>query len=101
MSNIEHHFFADYAIVESFHKHSISVSPKGVINEQEIMTNIEHEQIEVLARKSVVLREAWRRERREALSRQLTENNEVKKRWELSDPIEIIERQTVNGKRRG
>ena len=62
------------------------------------MTNNEREQIEALARKSVSLREAWLRERQEFLSEQLAANNEVKKRWELSDPIEINQRQAVNGR---
>lgn len=65
------------------------------------MTNIEHEQIQSLARKSVVLREAWLRERQAVLTEQLTANAEVKKRWDLSDPIEVKQRQSVNGQRRG
>lgn len=65
------------------------------------MTNNEREQIEALARKSVSLREAWLRERQEFLSEQLVANDEVKKRWESSDPIEVSQRQAVNGKRRG
>ena len=62
------------------------------------MTNNEREQIEALARKSVSLREAWLRERQEVLSEQLAANNEVKKRWELSDPIEVSQRQAVKGR---
>ena len=62
------------------------------------MTNNEREQIEALARKSVSLREAWLRERQEFLSEQLAANNEVKKRWELSDPIEVSQRQAVKGR---
>ncbi len=65
------------------------------------MKNIERERIEALAHKSIILREVWLRERREVLSRQLTANNEVKKRWESSDPLEITQRQAVNGKERG
>ncbi len=61
------------------------------------MTNIEREQIESLARKSVVLREAWRRERQAVLTDQLSANDEVKKRWDLSTPVEITQRQAVNG----
>lgn len=62
------------------------------------MTTIEREQIEALARKSVILREAWLRERQEALTEQIAANDEVKKRWQLSDPIEI--KQAGDGKRR-
>ncbi len=61
------------------------------------MTNIEREQIESLARKSVVLREAWLRERQAVLTDQLSANDEVKKRWDLSTPVEITQRQAVNG----
>ena len=43
------------------------------------MTNIEREQIEALARKSVTLREVWLRERQEVLNEQLAANEEVKK----------------------
>ncbi len=63
------------------------------------MTNTERVQIESLARKSVVLREAWLRERQAVLTEQLAANAEVKKRWDLSDPIEVIQRQSVNGQR--
>jgi hypothetical protein len=62
------------------------------------MTNIERAQIESLARKSVILREAWLRERQEVLTEQLAANDEVRKRWRLSDPIEI--KQAGDGKRR-
>ncbi|HEX4951452.1 MAG TPA: hypothetical protein VFZ34_32640 [Blastocatellia bacterium] len=62
------------------------------------MTNLEREQIEAMARKSVILREAWLREREAALTEQLAANDEIKKRWRLSDPIEI--KQTGDGKRR-
>jgi hypothetical protein len=62
------------------------------------MTNSEREQIESLARKSVILREAWLRERQEVLTEQLAANDEVRKRWRLSDPIEI--KQAGDGKRR-
>ena len=64
------------------------------------MTNIEREQIEALARKSVTLREVWLRERQEVLNEQLAANDEVKKRWDLSDPVEVKQRQAVNGQRR-
>ncbi len=63
------------------------------------MTNIERAQIESLASKSVVLREAWLRERQSVLTEQLAANAEVKKRWNLSDPVEITERQAVNGQK--
>ena len=62
------------------------------------MTTLEREQIEALARKSVILREAWLRERQAVLTEQLAANDEVKKRWRLSDPIEI--QQAGDGKRR-
>jgi hypothetical protein len=62
------------------------------------MTNSEREQIESLARKSVILREAWLRERQAVLTEQLAANDEVRKRWRLSDPIEI--KQAGDGKRR-
>lgn len=65
------------------------------------MTNIERKQIEALARKSVVLREQWLRERQAVLTEQLAANTEVRQRWELSDPIEVNQRRAVNGKRRG
>ncbi len=65
------------------------------------MTNIEREQIESLARKSVVLREMWLRERQAVLTEQLAANAEVKKRWDLSDPIEVRQRQSLNGQGRG
>ena len=65
------------------------------------MTNIEREQIESLARKSVILREIWLRERQEVLDEQLAANTEVKKQWNLSDPIEGKQSPSVNGKRRG
>ena len=63
------------------------------------MTNTEREQIEALAHKSVILREAWRRERQAVLTEQLAANVEVKKRWNLSDPIEVTQRQATNGQR--
>ncbi len=63
------------------------------------MTNIEREQIEALARKSVTLREVWLRERQESLSEQLTANNEVKKRWNLPLSTEEQQGETINGKR--
>ena len=63
------------------------------------MTNTERVQIESLARKSVVLREVWLRERQAVLTEQLTANAEVKKRWDLSDPIEITQPRAVNGQR--
>lgn len=63
------------------------------------MTNIEREQIEALARKSVVLREVWLRERQESLSEQLTANDEVKKRWNLPLPTEEQQGEAINGKR--
>ena len=62
-----------------------------------IMTNTEREQIESLARKSVILREAWLRERQETLTEQLAANDEVKERWRLSNPIEV--EQAGDGKR--
>ena len=63
------------------------------------MTNIEREKIAALASKSMLLREVWLRERNITLSAQLVANDQVKKRWELSDPIEVMQRQAVNGKR--
>lgn len=63
------------------------------------MTNTEREQIEALAHKSVILREAWLRERQAVLTEQLAANVEVKKRWNLSDPIEVTQRQATNGQR--
>lgn len=63
------------------------------------MTNSEREQIEALARKSVILREAWLRERQEVLSEQLIANAEVKKRWESSEPIDVKQSQTDTEKR--
>lgn len=62
------------------------------------MTNNEREQIKSLARKSVILREAWLRERQETLTEQIAANEEVKERWRLSDPIEVT--QSGDGKRR-
>lgn len=64
------------------------------------MTNIERERIEKLASKSLSLREVWLRERQIGLSEQLAANEKVKKQWELSDPIEIIQRQIVTQKKR-
>ncbi|MBL8204690.1 MAG: hypothetical protein JNM09_10710 [Blastocatellia bacterium] len=63
------------------------------------MTNIEREQSEALARKSVVLREVWLRERQESLSEQLTANAEAKKRWNLPLPTEEQQGEAINGKR--
>lgn len=62
------------------------------------MTNTEREQIESLARKSVILREAWLRERQETLTEQIAANEEVREQWRLSDPIEAT--QSGDGKRR-
>lgn len=64
------------------------------------MNNIEREQIESLARKSIVLRDMWRRERQTVITEQLAANAEVKKRWDSSDPIEVTQRQAVNGQRK-
>ncbi|MBS1810778.1 MAG: hypothetical protein JST84_21620 [Acidobacteria bacterium] len=64
------------------------------------MTSSERERIEALAQKSVTLREMWLRERQEVLAEQLAANAEMKKRWELSDPIEIIQRKAVSEKRK-
>jgi hypothetical protein len=55
------------------------------------MTNNEREQIKSLARKSVILREAWLRERQETLTEQIAANEEAKERWRLSDPIEVTQ----------
>ena len=63
------------------------------------MTNTEREQIEALARKSVILREIWLRERQEVLDEQLAANDEVKKQWRSSDPIEGKQTPSVKGKR--
>lgn len=63
------------------------------------MTNTERVQIESLARKSVLLRETWLRERQAVLTEQLATNAEVKRRWDSSDPIEVTQRQSVNGQR--
>ena len=64
------------------------------------MTSVEREKIAELASKSLILREAWLRERQDSLSNQLAANEKVKKKWELSSPIEVIQPQAVNGKRR-
>ena len=64
------------------------------------MTNVEREKIAALASKSLILREVWLRERQDSLSNQLAANEKVKKKWELSSPIEVIQPQAVNGKRR-
>lgn len=64
------------------------------------MTHTEREQIEALARKSVVLRETWLRERQEVLDEQLAANDEVKKQWDLSDPVEVKQSKSVKGRRR-
>jgi hypothetical protein len=64
------------------------------------MANIEREQIAALARKSVTLRELWLRERQEILAEQLAVNDQVKKRWQGSDAIEIQQQEAVNGTRR-
>jgi hypothetical protein len=64
------------------------------------MTNIERERLEKLAIKSLSLRELWLSERQIGLTDQLAANEKVKKRWELSDPIEVIQRQIVHGKKR-
>ncbi len=63
------------------------------------MTNIERERIEEVARKSLILREVWLRERRIGLTEQLAANEKVKKQWELSDPIEVTQRQIVYRKK--
>lgn len=63
------------------------------------MTNTERVQIESLARKSIALRETWLRERQAVLTEQLAMNAEVKRRWDSSDPIEVTQRQSVNGQR--
>ena len=62
------------------------------------MTNVEREKIAALAGKSLILREMWLRERQVVLSEQLAANDKVKQHWELSDPIEVTQRQAVNGK---
>ena len=62
------------------------------------MTNVEREKIAALAGKSLILREVWLRERQVVLSEQLAANDKVKQRWELSEPIEVTQRQAVNGK---
>ncbi len=100
MSNIEQQFISDWIIIKGF------LSPLNPMFPQErdlfkkgIMTNIERVQIESLARKSVVLREMWLRERQAVLTEQLAANAEVKKRWDLSDPIEVTQRQSVKGQR--
>ena len=62
------------------------------------MTNVEREKIAALTGKSLILREAWLRERQVVLAAQLAANDKVKQRWELSEPIEVIQRQAVNGK---
>lgn len=65
------------------------------------MTNIEREKIAERTRKSESLRAVWLRERQIVLSEQLAANDEVKKRWTLSDPIEVKQREAATGKRRG
>lgn len=40
-------------------------------------------------------------ERQAVLTEQLVANTEVRKRWELSDPIEVNQRRAVDGKRSG
>lgn len=63
------------------------------------MTNIELERMEEIARKSLILREIWLRERQIGLTEQLAANEKVKKQWELSDPIEVTQRQIVYRKK--
>ena len=63
------------------------------------MTNIERERIEEIARKSLILREQWLSERQIGLSAQLAANEKVKKQWELSEPIEVTQRQIVYRKK--
>lgn len=62
------------------------------------MTNVEREKIAALASKSLILREVWLRERQVVLAAQLAANDKVKQCWESSEPIEVTQRQTVNGK---
>lgn len=64
------------------------------------MTNIEREQIEALARKSVTLREVWLRERQEVLDEKIAANDEVKKRWESSVPLTALQQQAGKEQRK-
>ena len=77
---------------------NVSASMRSI--KEGIMTNIEHEQIQSLARKSVVLREVWLRDRQTIITEQLAANAEVKKRWDSPDPLEVRQRQSVKGQRR-
>lgn len=57
------------------------------------MTIIDRERVTVLTRKTKEAVEVWRRERKEALARQLAANVEIKQRWMEANPIEISQRQ--------
>ena len=59
------------------------------------MTKIERERIAALASQSVLLREAWLRERQEVLAEQLAANIEIRKRWKQSDASEINQGKAV------
>lgn len=57
------------------------------------MTRIDRERMTVLTRKAKEAMEVWRRERQEALAKQLAANAEIKRCWMESNPIEISQRQ--------
>ena len=57
------------------------------------MTSIDSGRVESLARKSMVLKEAWLREHQAAMAERLAANVEVRKRWLESDPIKVSQSQ--------
>ncbi len=57
------------------------------------MKNHDREQVTVLTRQTKAAVEVWRRERREALARQLVANVETRLNWLESNPIEIRQQQ--------
>jgi hypothetical protein len=57
------------------------------------MTRIDRAQVTALTRKTRDVVEVWRRERREALARQLAANAEIKQHWLASNPIEVSQQQ--------
>lgn len=57
------------------------------------MTRLDREQMTALTRQTKAAVNVWRRERREALARQLAANAEIKQLWLDSNPIEISQRQ--------
>lgn len=57
------------------------------------MTNTDRDMATALTRQTRAAVEVWRRERREALARQLVANAEIKRRWQDANPIEIRQQQ--------